>query len=98
MLSSSRGVSWRLVAQATGLATLRVDAAESPHLHFILNGIRAAIDKLGGTTVVLECPTEIKKQLDVWGRTGDAQRLMVRIKQQFDPNGILNRGRFVGGI
>jgi len=36
--------------------------------------------------------------LDVWGPPSDAQPLMVRLKQQFDPDGTLNPGRFIGGI
>ena len=36
--------------------------------------------------------------LDVWGLASDAQPLMVRIKQRFDPGGTLNPGRFIGGI
>jgi glycolate oxidase FAD binding subunit len=97
-LCSSPQLSWRVVAQSTGLATVRIAAHESEQLQFALNGIRGAIRVLGGTVVVLLCPAELKKQIDVWGPTGDAQQLMVRVKQQFDPRGILNRGRFVGGI
>ncbi len=107
-LCSSPQLSWCVVAQATGLATLRIEAQESAQLQnaqlqnaqlqFALNGIRAAVQALGGTLVVLNCPLELKKQIDVWGPTGDAQPLMLRVKQQFDPRGILNRGRFVGGI
>jgi glycolate oxidase FAD binding subunit len=36
--------------------------------------------------------------LDAWGSAGDALPVMVRMKQQFDPRGTLNPGRFVGGI
>ncbi len=36
--------------------------------------------------------------LDAWGNPGDALALMRAVKQQFDPNQILNRGRYLGGI
>jgi glycolate oxidase FAD binding subunit len=36
--------------------------------------------------------------LDAWGTHGDTLGLMRAVKQQFDPNQILNRGRYVGGI
>jgi glycolate oxidase FAD binding subunit len=36
--------------------------------------------------------------MDVWGPVGNALELMRRVKHQFDPAGILNPGRFVGGI
>lgn len=37
-------------------------------------------------------------QLDAWPAAGDTLALMRAVKQQFDPNVILNRGRYVGGI
>jgi len=36
--------------------------------------------------------------LDVWGRPGGPLALMQSIKKQYDPNGTLNPGRYVGGI
>jgi glycolate oxidase FAD binding subunit len=36
--------------------------------------------------------------IDTWGSAGDAFPLMLSVKQQFDPRGTLNPGRFVGGI
>jgi glycolate oxidase FAD binding subunit len=53
---------------------------------------------MDGTLVALACPAAVKRGLDVWGSPSDAQPLMVRLKQRFDPDGILNPGRFVGGI
>jgi glycolate oxidase FAD binding subunit len=43
-------------------------------------------------------PEGLRQQVDLWGDVGTALRLMRRMKEQFDPKGILNRGRFVGGI
>jgi glycolate oxidase FAD binding subunit len=40
----------------------------------------------------------MKTKIDVWGRAGDTLPLMKSIKAQFDPTGILNPGRFLGGI
>jgi glycolate oxidase FAD binding subunit len=60
--------------------------------------LRYEVGKMGGTIVALGCPVEVKRGLDVWGPTSDAQPLMVRIKQRFDPGGTLNPGRFLGGI
>jgi glycolate oxidase FAD binding subunit len=34
----------------------------------------------------------------MWGPAGDALSLMRRVKAEFDPHGILNPGRFIGGI
>jgi glycolate oxidase FAD binding subunit len=82
------------VAQSTGIVTARLDGAALEH---VLR-LRASVEKLGGSLVVLECPTEWKSKFDVWGTGGDALPLMIKVKQQFDPAGTLNRGRFIGRI
>ncbi|HEX6677263.1 MAG TPA: FAD-binding oxidoreductase [Actinomycetes bacterium] len=54
---------------------------------------------LGGAgLVVQESASQVKRAVDVWGPAGDALGLMRRVKQQFDPAGVLSPGRFVGGI
>lgn len=52
----------------------------------------------GGSLVILSAPLAIKAKVDVWGPVGNALFLMQELKQQFDPQGLLNPGRFVGGI
>ena len=52
----------------------------------------------GGNLVVESSPLLIKKQVDVWGTSRSDYPVMRRLKEQIDPVGILNRGRFVGGI
>ncbi len=47
--------------------------------------------------VVLEAPAPVKERVDVWGNAPGGA-LMRRIKEQFDPGGIMSPGRFVGGI
>ena len=69
-----------------------------------LAGCVAAVEQLrrctggnGGSLVILRRPKELSS-LDAWGDCGDAIGLMRAVKQQLDPKGILNPGRFVGGI
>jgi glycolate oxidase FAD binding subunit len=52
----------------------------------------------GGNLLVESCPSTIKKRIDVWGQPRGDYRIMRRLKEQMDPGGILNPGRFVGGI
>jgi glycolate oxidase FAD binding subunit len=52
----------------------------------------------GGSVVVRHASPSIKKRLDVWGPAGDYLGLTRRVKEKFDPRGVLNLGRFVGGI
>ena len=58
-----------------------------------IKSLRTDCEANGGFLSVLQAPVEIKQQIDVWGYRGNAVPLMREIKQQFDPNGILNPGR-----
>jgi glycolate oxidase FAD binding subunit len=51
-----------------------------------------------GNLVVESSPLLIKKKVDVWGQSRSDYLVVRRLKEQIDPVGILNRGRFVGGI
>lgn len=56
------------------------------------------VSSLKGNMVIQDAPSFLKSQVDVWGEVGASIRVMERLKSHFDPNGILNPGRFVGGI
>jgi len=56
--------------------------------------LRASFESRGGSLVILRQPN----QIEVWGDAGSALPLMVAVKQRFDPKGILNPGRYLGGI
>jgi glycolate dehydrogenase FAD-binding subunit len=51
-----------------------------------------------GHAVILAAPNSLKRGIDVWGPAPLTLSLMREIKRQFDPEGLLNPGRFVGGI
>jgi glycolate oxidase FAD binding subunit len=89
---------WRLVAQSVGLALVRFDLTDIGSAADFIASLRAKLVSGGGSLVVLHCAPELKRGVSVWGEPGNAHALMKRIKERFDPNGILNRGRFVGGI
>jgi glycolate oxidase FAD binding subunit len=91
---------WRLVAQAVGVGLLRLEAdgAVADVFPSAIGELRQGLESRGGSLVVLRCPSEVKSTLDVWGSSGDALPVMKSIKAQFDPTGVLNPGRFIGGI
>jgi glycolate oxidase FAD binding subunit len=61
--------------------------------------LRAALQGEGGSLVVERAPLPLKGATDVWGPVPEmALGVMRRLKAEFDPLGILNPGRFVGGL
>jgi len=52
----------------------------------------------GGYAMVEGAPPELKEKLDVWGGLPPAFSLLKALKARFDPEGILNPGRFIGGL
>ena len=51
-----------------------------------------------GHAIVFAAPAPVKKAIDVWGPTTPAHTLMRKIKQEFDPMGLFNPGRYIGGL
>lgn len=62
-----------------------------------LEGLRVRLDEQQGFAVVESAPEAVMSQLDVWGAPSGAG-LLKRYKSQFDPQGLLNPGRYVGGL
>jgi glycolate oxidase FAD binding subunit len=104
--AGARTAGLRLVAAAhagSGIATLmltpregdgRAAAATVKTLALLRDHARAA----GGELVLEWAPLAVKEEVGVWDAPSPAVRLMQGIKAQLDPKGIMNPGRFVGGI
>jgi glycolate oxidase FAD binding subunit len=95
--AAAPSLAWKIVVQGVGTGYARLEGPE-PALRTALLTLRDELVKMGGTLVALGCPAAVKRGLDAWGPPSDAQPLMVRVKQRFDPGGTLNPGRFLGGI
>lgn len=63
-----------------------------------LRKIQDAAIAWGGDAVIERCPEPVKRLLDIWGPQPSGFSIMRRLKQQFDPDNILNPGRFIGGL
>ena len=71
---------------------------EAGTLTDIITCLRNYVSQLGGTAVVQRCPPDVKARVDVWGEDHPGIDVMRRMKRLYDPNGIMNPGRFVGRI
>jgi glycolate oxidase FAD binding subunit len=103
-LLAARGLAGRAVARAgSGVATLvlapgpgAAPAAEpTPET---LAALRVAAHEAGGQLRIDAAPLAVREALGVWEAPGPAGRLFQAIKARLDPAGVMNPGRFVGGL
>ncbi|HWZ00739.1 MAG TPA: FAD-linked oxidase C-terminal domain-containing protein, partial [Edaphobacter sp.] len=80
------------VTQATGIMTASIPAASSSQLE----RLRVKLEAIGGSLTVLHLPAHASPVASTV--PADTLPLMRELKHRFDPNRILNPGRFVGGI
>jgi len=95
--AAANGIETYIVAQANGLMTIAFGAS-SDALIAGIEGLRTKLSASGGSVVVQQLPDALRGRLDVWGCDSNALPLMREIKRRFDPQRILNPGRFVGNI
>lgn len=57
--------------------------------------IRARAEAAGGSLVMLAAPDDFIRAVGPWGTPPSTLEVMRRLKQAFDPDGVLNPGRFV---
>jgi glycolate oxidase FAD binding subunit len=60
--------------------------------------LRAGVTASGGTLVIEKASTGARRQADAWGDVGSTAPLMRSLKEKFDPQSLLNPGKFVAGI
>ena len=95
--AASEGHELDLVAQARGLMTVALKSDPDAAIALI-ELLRMRVAHSGGSAIVLQMPDWLRSKVNVWGPDPNALGLMREIKQRFDPERILNPGRFVGGI
>ena len=95
--ATAHEVSVTAAGQATGLITVALQPANANTAALIEN-LRSVVSNRGGSAMVARTPNVLRSQVDVWGPAPDALPLMREIKRRFDPQRILNPGRYVGNI
>jgi len=97
-----RGLAVAVVGEAgNGIFRAAADGRMTPEAWAkeIVAPLREGLAGEGGSLVVERAPVELKHAVDVWGPVPEPSlTVMKRLKAEFDPRGILNRGRFVGGL
>ena len=92
--ASDRGVSVEAHAgNGIVIGHLPDQAATVEQAEEIVLPLRELARRSRGELVILDCEGEWKERLSVFGRAGPGGPLMRRLKQVFDPQGILNPGR-----
>ncbi len=102
-VAAERGLSCRLSGElASGVLYVRIDGVngqtQADLLAQVVRELRAAAQSYEGSLVMLNGPLAVKRLVDVWGEPAGSLSLMRRLKQEFDPQNVLNPGRFVGGL
>ena len=97
--SSRRGVTPRATSHAgIGVTYVGLLGGDEEARSQVVEELREIWLRRGGSVVVREAPPAFKERFEVWGPIGSRLQLTRRVKEKFDPRGILNPGRFVGGI
>jgi glycolate oxidase FAD binding subunit len=56
---------------------------------------RSAAEAAGGSLILMAAPIEMRREVGAWGTPPSTLDLMQRLKRAFDPERVLNPGRFV---
>ena len=80
------------------IGILRVSWPAGSDAPVALRAFHLATTQLSANATIEHCPSDLRAKFDVFGPLPRSFDLMRRIKQQFDPNGVLSPGRFVGRL
>ncbi len=105
-LAVDKSATWRMRAMGLiGNGVVYITFSHFPdddlpvqHVTDTITSLREAAINVGGNLIIESGPTPLKREIDVWGSVGPSFQLMKAIKTKLDPIGLLNAGRFVGGI
>jgi glycolate oxidase FAD binding subunit len=81
----------------TGIIRLSFQAEDAKAVELI-RAMRMLATGIDGSLFVERAPASVRAEADAWGDIGNLAKLMKGVKYNFDPQSLLNVGRFVSGI
>lgn len=97
-LGNAYGLACLLLAHAGSGIIYSFFGTEKAQVENIIQAIhklRQRVRQAGGSLVVEWAPKVVKEQIPVWGEPRPDWAIMRRIKEEFDPAGIMNPGKFL---
>ncbi len=88
---SSSSIAWQ-AGVADGRIRLLGGAPQDPY--GTIERLRTLVQSEGGSLVIEHVTSEYAPELDAWGNLGSAAELMLRVKEQLDPQELFSPGRF----
>jgi glycolate oxidase FAD binding subunit len=96
---SLTGAAARISATVTaGLVRVQLEPASEERAVALITRASEIAVRNGGTMMIDAAPVAVKRQMDVFGPARPDLSIMKRLKDQFDPDGVLAPGRFAGRL
>ncbi len=95
--ASSASVS-SIIDVGYGASMFNVEEIDDDGALRLINEAALMAREMGGSILIEKCPVAVKSEIDVFCIDASSARIMKNMKQQFDPKGVLNPGRFAFGI
>jgi glycolate oxidase FAD binding subunit len=83
---------------AAGLIRVNVEPSSDARAAAMAERVRDVAERNDGTMIVDAAPVALKRAIDVFGPLRSDFAIMKRLKEQFDPQGVLSPGRFAGRL
>lgn len=96
---SRRGVTPLISSHAgIGVTYVSLSGGDDEAYVQVVEELREIWTRRGGSVVVRSAQPSFKERVEAWGPMGSRLELTRRVKEKFDPRGVMNPGRFAGGI
>jgi glycolate oxidase FAD binding subunit len=82
----------------TGILRVGLDADDDEEVVGLARKLRERAEALKGTLFIERASSIARGEADAWGDPGPSGKIMIALKERFDPQSILNPGKFVCGI